>query len=74
MAPVNDTRRELTLPLTLSLSDFGIYFAALTRQRRAPNTKKQGDYSPIAPCSSFVGKSPIPKDGCASAMDCAKTL
>jgi hypothetical protein len=26
MAPVNDTRRELTLPLTLSLSDFGIYF------------------------------------------------
>jgi hypothetical protein len=43
IAPVNHMRWELTLPLTLSLSDFGIYFYLLARQRRTPNTRKQGD-------------------------------
>ena len=35
MAPVNQAQWESTLPLTLSLSDFGIYFYPLARQRRA---------------------------------------
>ena len=33
MASVNDPRCESTLPLTLSLSDFGIYFYPLAKPR-----------------------------------------
>jgi hypothetical protein len=75
MAPVSHSYWESTLPLTRSLSDFGNLFFTRWRASAARpirTNKATANQSPVF--NLFLEKSPTPKDGCASAMDCARTL
>jgi hypothetical protein len=67
----------------LSLSDFEFFIrwragAPGANLHRPPdlsrNNNTKRDCQPIARAQAWPEKSPIPKDGYASAMDCAKTL